>query len=389
MIRRTFHVAAAKKLLSWNPVVAILGARQVGKTTLARQIAASVGGRVSWFDLEDPADLRKLAEPMLALRPLKGLVVLDEIQRVPGIFTVLRVLADRRPLQCRFLVLGSASPELLRQTSESLAGRIAYQYLPGLTMAEAGVKRAETLWLRGGFPRSFLAKSGSQSLSWRSEYVRNFLERDIPHLGIGISSESLRRFWSMLAHWHGQIWNSSEFGRSFGVADTTVRKYLDTLTSAFVVRQLQPWHANIAKRQVKMPKIYITDSGIAHYFMGINDMNGLLSHPKMGATWEGFAMGEVIQRLGAQSRESFFWATHNGAELDLLVVRGRHKVGFEFKRSEAPEVTPSMRIASRELKLDRLYVIHAGSSAFPMGPGISAVPLSRLSLDIRRLSPAG
>jgi hypothetical protein len=389
MIRRTAHIARVRALLSWNPVVAILGARQVGKTTLARQVAASLGGRVTRFDLEDPADLRRLADPMLALRPLRGLIVLDEVQRLPDIFTILRVLADRHPLPCRFLVLGSASPDLLRQASESLAGRIAYHHLPGLSAAETGVPRLNALWLRGGFPRSFLARDDARSYAWRAEFVQNFLERDLPQLGVGIASETLRRFWSMLAHWHGQVWNSSEFARSFGVADTTVRNYLDTLTSAFVVRQLQPWHASIAKRQVKSPKVYIADSGIAHFLLGITDMNGLLAHPRMGASWEGFAMGEVALRLGAAPRECFFWATHNGAELDLLVVRGQSRVGFEFKRTEAPRLTPSMHISVKDLGLQRLYVIHAGRSTFPMAPKVLAVPLSRLSQTIKPLRPAG
>ena len=389
MIRRTVHVSTVRKLLTWNPVVAILGARQVGKTTLARQIASTLGGRTTRFDLEDPADLRKLADPMLAMRPLKGLVILDEVQRLPDIFTVLRVLADRHPLPCRFLVLGSSSPELLKQSSESLAGRIAYHYLPGFTLAETGVTRENSLWLRGGFPRSFLAKNEGQSLAWRSDFIQNFLERDIPHLGIGVSSETLRRFWAMLAHWHGQVWNSSEFARSFGVADTTVRKYLDILTSAFVVLQLQPWHASVAKRQVKMPKIYITDSGIAHFHLGITNMAGLLINPRMGATWEGFALGEIIQHLGARPRECFFWATHNGAELDLLVVRGRQRIGFEFKRTEAPAMTSSMHISLKDLKLDRLYVIHAGSEVFPISRKTLAVPLARIYREIKPLRPAG
>jgi predicted AAA+ superfamily ATPase len=387
MIRRTAHISAARKLLEWNPVVAILGARQVGKTTLARQVAASAGKRTTRFDLEDPDDLRRLADPMLALRPLKGLVILDEVQCLPGIFSILRVLADRRPLPCRFLVLGSASPELLGQTSESLAGRIAYHHLPGLCTAETGAARLNTLWLRGGFPRSFLARDETRSFAWRAEFVQTFLERDLPQLGIGIASETLRRFWSMLSHWHGQVWNSSEFARSFGVADTTVRSYLDTLTSAFVVKQLQPWHASIAKRQVKSPKIYLADSGIAHFLLGITDMNGLLAHPRMGASWEGFALGEVVQRIGARPRECFFWATHNGAELDLLVVRGHHRVGFEFKRTGAPELTPSMRISLKDLGLTRLYVIHAGRHTFPMTPKVLAVPMARISQDISPLRP--
>jgi len=385
MVRRIAHIFPVRKLLTWNPVVAILGARQVGKTTLARQVASSLGGRITRFDLEDPADLRRLADPMLALRSLRGLVILDEVQRLPDIFTVLRVLADRRPLPCRFLVLGSASPALLRQASESLAGRIAYHHLPGLCTAEVGLKHTNALWVRGGFPRSFLARGDARSFAWRAEFVQNFLERDLPQLGIRVASETLRRFWSMLAHWHGQVWNSSEFARSFGVADTTVRAYLDTLTSAFVVRQLQPWHANIAKRQVKAPKIYLTDSGIAHFLLGITDLDGLLAHPRMGASWEGFSMGEVVLRLGARPRECFFWATHNGAELDLLVVRGRHRVGFEFKRTSAPEMTPSMRISLKDLGLERLYVIHAGRSTFPMAPKVLAVPLLRLSRDVQPL----
>lgn len=387
MIKRTLHLRRVRRLLAWNPVVAILGARQVGKTTLAGQVGAAGKDSVTRFDLEDPDDLRRLADPMFALRPLKGLVILDEIQRLPEVFPILRVLADRRPLPCRFLVLGSASGRLLRQTSESLAGRIAYHELPGFTLAETGGAGLDRLWLRGGFPHAYLARGEARSLAWRMNLIRDFLERDLPGFGSGIASGSMRRFWTMLAHYHGQIWNASEIGRSFGLSDHAVRRYLDLLTACFMARQLQPWHANIGKRQVKAPKIYLTDSGMVHALLGIADRASLLSHPKMGASWEGFALGEVIVRSGARPEECFFWATHTGAELDLLLVRGNRRVGFEFKRTAAPSLTPSMRHALSDLRLERLFVVHAGTTEFAPAEGVFAVPLADLRSLPDRLGP--
>lgn len=378
MLRRPRHLRAVRGLLRRHPVVAILGARQVGKTTLARSVCRLERGRTVWFDLEDPADLGRLGEPMLALRGARGLVVIDEVQRRPDLFPVLRVLADRPGRPARFLVLGSASPELLRQSSESLAGRIAFHQLTPFALEEAGSARWAGLWLRGGFPRSFLARSDAASAEWRRGFVRTFLERDLPQLGISIPAETMRRFWTMLAHYHAQSWNASEFGRAFGVADTTVRRYLDALTSTFVVRQIQPWHENLGKRQVKSPKVYVGDGGLLHVLLGLETLADLEGHPKVGASWEGFALEQVVHALGARSEECFFWATHGGAELDLLWLRGSRRRGFEFKRTEAPSVTPSMRIALKDLRLDRLDVIHAGAQTFPLAERIRAVALPRL-----------
>ena len=382
MVERTRHVRRLQQLLRQYPVVAVLGARQVGKTTLAHALAARAKRPATFFDLERSADRARLADPDLALAPLRGIVVLDEIHRAPEIFPVLRVLADRPRVGTRFLVLGSASPDLLRQTSESLAGRIAYHELPGFSLDEVGVAHLSRLWDRGGFPRSFLTSSERQSVDWRRQFIRTFLERDVPQFGIPIPSETLRRFWSMLAHYHGQVWNASEFARAFGVADTTVRRYLDALVATFVVRQLLPWSENLGKRQVKAPKVYIADSGLLHRLLGLDTAKALEGHPKVGASWEGFLLGEVVQRLAVQPDQCWFWRTHAGAELDLLVIRGRERLGFEFKRTVAPALTPSMRSALQDLKLDRLDVIHAGGETFPLGPRVRAVAASRLLEDL-------
>ena len=377
MIERPHHVAWVRRLLSEQPVVALLGARQVGKTTLARQVAQTYGDGVAFFDLESSRDLAKLADPMLALEPLRGLVVLDEVQRRPDIFPTLRVLADRRR-GARFLVLGSASPELLRQTSETLAGRIAFHHLDGLSLREVGSRRASDLWLRGGFPRSFMARTLGTSLRWRHDLVSTYLERDLPQLGIRVPGTTLRRFWTMLAHVHGQILNWSELGRSMAVSDATIRHYVDVLASTFMVRVLPPWHENLSKRQVKAPKIYIRDSGILHALLDIETMHALEQHPKIGASWEGFCVESLIAQLGARPEQCYFWATHAGAELDLLVVAKGRRRGFEIKRTVSPRVTPSMQVALHDLKLDSLDVIHAGQDTFPLARKIRAVSISRL-----------
>ncbi len=381
MIDRARYRRRALRLLREFPVVGIIGPRQVGKTTLAKQVATAQGGRTTSFDLERPGDLANLDVPMLALEELRGLVVVDEVQRRPELFPALRVLADRRPRQSRFLLLGSASPELLRQTSETLAGRIAYLQLGGFDLSEVGRGALERLWLRGGFPRSFLARTEEASRDWRREFIRDFLERELPQLGFRVPSVTLRRFWTMLAHHHGQVWNASEFARSSGVADTSVRRYLDQLTATFVVRQLKPWHENLAKRQVKAPKVYIADSGLLHALLGIADITGLRGHPKAGASWEGFALQVVTRELAAHPEECHFWRTHAGAELDLLVVHGGRRLGFEFKLTDAPTLTPSMRTALRDLKLDSLDVTHAGKKSYRMAPSVRALPLG----DVRRM----
>jgi predicted AAA+ superfamily ATPase len=370
VLGRKSHVVAIGRLFRSHPVVAILGPRQVGKTTLARLYASAAASDVQHFDLEDADDLGRLAEPMLALGALRGLTIIDEVQRRPELFSALRVLVDRPGAHQRFLVLGSASPD---------------HELPGFSLDEVGKGALTKLWLRGGFPRSFLAKSEADSLDWRKSFVRTFLERDIPQLGLRLPAVTLRRFWTMVAHYHGQIWNASEIGASLALADTTVRRYLDLMTATFMVRQLAPWFENVGKRQVKSPKVYLTDSGLLHTLLGLPDLHALEAHPKLGFSWEGFLIEQVVQRLGAERDECFFWATHQGAELDLLVIRGGRRYGFEFKRTSAPTVTKSMRIAMEDLALHSLDVIHAGAHSFPMDKKIRAVAAGRLLLDLQPL----
>ena len=382
MISRDKEILQAQNLLKNNPVVAILGARQVGKTTLANFIAKLYKAPKHYFDLENPEALSELRDPMLRLKNLKGLIVIDEVQRLPDLFPILRVLADRKRSGAKFLILGSASPQLLRQSSESLAGRIAYVELRGFSIQEVGLRHHETLWLRGGFPKAYLASSHGVSHNWRRNFIRTFLERDLPQLGVTIQSSSLHRFWSMLAHYHGQVWNASEFGRSFGVADTTVRNYLDLFTSALMIRQLQPWYANIRKRQVKSPKVYFADSGLLHTMLNLKTSSDVLKHPKVGASWEGFVIEQICDYLNVEPEEAFFWATHAGAELDLLIVRGAEKRGFEVKRTSSPQVTPSMRHAIEDLKLKRLDVIYAGDKSFPLDKKINAIGISRILKDL-------
>ena len=369
---REHDLSRVRLLLREFPVVGLLGARQVGKTTLARQLAATYAAPLAWFDLEDPADLARLDDPGLELRPLQGLVVLDEIHRLPDIFQLLRVLADRPGPPARFLVLGSASPELLRQASESLAGRVAFHELDGFGLNE--VDDLERLWLRGGFPRSYLARSEPASRRWRDGFIRTLLARDLPELGSTIPSATLRRFWAMLAHWHGQIWNGSEFGRAFGLSHATVRRYLDLLTSVFVVWQLQPWFENISKRQVRSPKVYIGDSGILHALLGLPP-DGIWSHIRRSARpGRGASSQQVVHLLGGFPEQCFHWSTHTGAKLDLLVVAGARKYGFEVKRSEAPRLTRSIRSAMETLNLDRLDVVHAGTERYQLASGVRAPP---------------
>lgn len=383
MLDRPIEIKTLRRLITRNPVVGIIGARQVGKTTLARSFVDQMQAPVHHFDLENPEDEARLGDPMLALKGIKGLIVIDEIQRSPGLFPVLRVLVDRPRFPARFLVLGSASPELLRQGSETLAGRIIYHELKGLALDEVGVMNHQRLWLRGGFPKSYLASTTAASYEWRSSFIRTFLERDLPQLGINIRSTTLRRFWAMLAHYHGQIWNSSEFARSFGVADTTVRNYLDVLASALVITELQPWHENIGKRQIKSPKVYLADTGILHALLNITQLRDLERHPKLGASWEGLVINQVIRQLGAKPDECYFWGTHAGGELDLLIISGRLRLGFEVKRTSSPRITPSMRNALHDLKLKSLDLIHAGEQTFLLAEGVRAVAFSRLLEDLK------
>lgn len=382
MIPRSEHLKAVQRLLRDNPVVALIGARQVGKTTLAKQVAQR-RSRTHFFDLESSADRARLSDPLLALSSLTGLVVLDEVQRRPELFPTLRVLADRRPIRTRFLVLGSASPTLLRQSSESLAGRIAYYELPCLCLAETGPDRADLLWLRGGFPRSFTARSHAQSYRWRKDFVATFLERDMPGLGIAIPSNTMERFWTMIAHYHAQLWNGSELGRAFGMSQHAMRRYLDVLEATFMVRVLKPWSANLAKRQVKTPKVYIRDCGLLHKLLDVRDRTALERHPKVGASWEGFVIENIVRTLGADDSQCYFWAAHSGAEIDLVVQgRGGRLRGFEIKRTSSPAVTRSMHTAMTDLGLRSIDLIHAGDETFPLAKGIRAVAAVRLLDDL-------
>jgi uncharacterized protein len=378
VIDRHRRVLEVLDLLKSVPCVAILGARQVGKTTLAGFVANEWDGPVHRFDLERAADVARLAEPELALEPLDGLIVLDEVQRIPNLFTALRVFVDRHPDR-RLLVLGSASPELLRQSSETLAGRIAFCDLPPLTLDETGAGSTDVLWLRGGFPRSFLAPDEAASFRWRIDFIRTFVERDLPSLGSQVPSATTDRFWRMLAHVHGQTWNGPRVPSSFRVADTTVRRYLDLLTSSLVVRQLRPWHENVSKRQVRSPKAYIADSGLLHGLLDLPDRTSVERHPILGASWEGFVIDQLIAATGARRDQQFFWGTHSGAEIDLLIIRGSERIGFEIKRTTAPKVTRSLRAAIDTLRLDHAFIVHAGDATFPMAGGIEAVTVHDLA----------
>jgi predicted AAA+ superfamily ATPase len=373
MIARTRRLAELRAALGRSRVTALVGPRQAGKTTLAREIVPPDSSR--YFDLEDPASLARLAEPMTALAPLRGVVVIDEIQRRPELFPVLRVLADRRSPRARFLILGSASPELLRQSSETLAGRLEVVALTGFDAGEVAqdAKSLRRLWRRGGFPPAFLARSEAASFSWRQQFVRTFLEREVPQLGVAIPPAALHRFWTMLAHYHGGVWNSAEAARSLGVSEPTARRYLDLLTGLFLVRQLQPWHENLKKRQVKAPKLYLRDSGLLHALLGLASERDLLSHPKLGASWEGFAIEQVLAAIRPDA--AHFWATHAGSELDLLLfVRGR-RYGVEVKYQDAPRLTPSLRIAREDLGLGRIVVIYPGDRRYRLDAHVEVVPL--------------
>lgn len=374
MIQRTSILQAIRTALGRSRVTALLGPRQSGKTTLARQFTPP--DSINYFDLEDLTSLARLEQPMTALRDLTGLVVIDEIQRRPDLFPLLRVLCDRDPLPARFLILGSASPDLAQASSESLAGRVETVSISGFSLAEVGVDAQNTHWLRGGFPLSFLANSDADSLAWRKNFVQMLLERDLPQWGGRIAPSALLRFWTMLAHYHGQTWNAAEPARVLGVSEPTARNYLDLLAGVFMVRVLQPWYANLSKRQVKSPKIYFRDSGLLHYLLGIRSELDLYTHPKSGASWEGYAIEETIKAVAPD--EAYFWATHGGAELDLLLLKDGRRIGVECKRVDAPRPTPSMHIALEDLKLDHLFVIYPGALAYPLAQRISALPLAQL-----------
>jgi predicted AAA+ superfamily ATPase len=361
--------------LDRSPVVALTGPRQCGKTTLSRVIAKR--RQATFFDLEHPTDARRLENPMTALEALRGLVVIDEAQLHPGLAPVLRVLADRESNPATFLLLGSASPDLVKGTSESLAGRVAFVDMSGFDLSETGADAWRELWHRGGFPKSFLAKDAPDSFAWRLDFIKTFLERDLRNMGIQVPAAGLRRLWNMLAHYHGQIGNASEIGRSLGESNMTVKRHIDILAGALVVRQLQPWHENIGKRQVKSPKLYIRDSGLLHALLDLPSAAAVEGHPKMGASWEGFCIENILGWLG--ERSAWFWSTHSHAELDLLVFHRGRRIGFEFKYSDAPGLTRSMHIAREDLKLERLLVVYPGAGgSYPLADWAEVVAIGDL-----------
>ena len=372
MINRKTDFHQIKQALKRSREVAILGPRQCGKTTMARQFVPV--DSLNYFDLEDPRSLARLSEPETALRKLRGLIVIDEIQRRPELFPLLRVLADRKPLPARFLILGSAAPELLKQSSESLAGRMETITLDGFRLADLGASKQDKHWLRGGFPLSYTATGDPNSLVWRRQFLQTFVERDMPQMGIKIPAQALLRFWSMVAHYHGQTWNGAELARALNISEPTVRNYLDLMTGVLMVRQLQPWHVNLGKRQVKSPKVYLRDSGLLHALLGIPRLRDLEGHPKVGASWEGYAIEEVIK--AQKPEEVYYWATHNGAEIDLILVKQGNRIGVECKRADAPGMTPSIRTALADLKLDKIQVIYPGEKQYPLADKVEATPLA-------------
>lgn len=373
MIVRRAALRHLKQVLEENPVGALLGPRQCGKTTLVRELAMESSAH--WFDLERADDRAALAQPELTLRPLQGLVVIDEVQRLPALFQTLRPLADRQGAPARFLILGSASPSIVKGVSESLAGRVGFMDLGGFHLEEVDV--AEDLWLRGGFPRSFLAANDRASQRWRTDFIRTLLEQDLPQLGIRTAAETLRRFWTMLAHYHGQVWNAAELARALSASEPTARHYLDILCGTYLARRLQPWHTNLGKRELKAPKVYLRDSGLLHTLLGINNRQALMSHPKLGASWEGFALEQALSLFGQE--DAYFWGTHNGAELDLLLFRNGKAWGFEFKVGDGPRMTKSMQIALDDLQLDRAWIIYPGDKRYPVHERVEALPLKLLS----------
>jgi uncharacterized protein len=378
MLKRPQLLARLRAGLRTSPAVALLGPRQCGKTTLARQVAGT--SKSTYFDLENPVDLARLSEPMTALESLRGLIVIDEVQRHPDLFPILRVLLDRRPIRARFLILGSASPELLRQSSETLAGRMAIVEMAGFTLEELNRPDLNRLWLRGGFPRSFLARTEAVSTAWREDFIRTFLERDLAQLGVQVPAVTMRRFWTMTAHYSGGIWNSSEIGRSLGEAHTTVRRHLDALSSALVVRVLEPWYANVGKRLVKSPKVYIRDSGLLHTLLGIGDRRQLDGHPVVGGSWEGFIIEQMLAHL--PKAKAYYWRTQAGAELDLLLFLQGRRIGIEIKRADAPKMTPSMVSAIEDLHLHRLLVVYPGSVRYALGPKVEVMSLAQCLADL-------
>lgn len=371
MIDRPMYLNHLSRAVRRSPITALIGPRQCGKTTLARMF--SKGKSTAFFDLESQLDLNRLQNPQMMLGSLHGLVILDEIQAMPELFRVLRVLVDRPENKSRFLILGSASPDLVKNASETLAGRVEFVELSGFNLQEAGTNHSAVLWLRGGFPRSFLALSDDDSLAWRESFIQTFLARDIPQLGISVPPATMRRFWTMLAHYHGQVWNASELGRSLDLSDKTVRSYLDILVGTFMIRQLQPWYENISKRQVKAPKIYLRDPGLLHALLNLPDLQTLQGYSRMGASWEGFAIEQALQSV--KPAQAFFWATHTGAEVDLFFISRGRRYGIECKFSETPKITKSMNQALESLNLTHLWIIYPGEHAYPLSKQITVWPL--------------
>ena len=381
MVGRPERLGEVHRALKRSRVTILAGPRQAGKTTLARQLVPPDSR--NYFDLEDPRDLARLAEPMTALAPLRGTVVIDEIQRRPELFPVLRVLVDREPLPARFLVLGSASPSLLRQSSESLAGRVEIVTLDGFDLREVGKAALHRHWRRGGFPPSYLARTEADSFAWRRAFIQTYVERDVGGFGITLPAATLLRFWTMVAHVHGGVWHAADPARSLGVSMPTIRRYLDLFTDLYLIRQLQPWHENISKRQVKAPKVYLRDSGLLHALLGLASERELLSHPKAGSSWEGYALEQTIHQLRPEA--AYFWATHAGAELDLLLFSGGRRYGVEMKMQDAPTITPSLRTALSDLKLERIAVVYPGDKRYSLDERIEVVPLP----EIGRLTAGG
>lgn len=377
MIDRQPARARVRAALDRAPVVVLTGPRQAGKTTLARAVVDAPDA--NFFDLEDPRDDARLGAPTLTLPPLDGTIVIDEAQRRGDLFPILRVLVDEDRRNGRFLVLGSASPDLVGLAADSLAGRVALVELTGLELIDVGADELDPLWRRGGLPRSYLAETEERSVDWREDYIRSFLERDLANLGVRIPATMMRRFWTMVGHYHGQTWNGAEVARSLAVSEPTVRRYLDALTDALVLRQLHPWHANIAKRQIRSPKVYVRDTGLLHRLLGIDDHRALLAHPKLGASWEGFVIEQLLVRT--EARGAWFWGTHGGGEIDLLLDHGGERIGVEIKRTDAPRMTPSIRNAIDDLGLDRVLVAHAGHVRFALAPGVEAISAAELLTD--------
>ena len=380
LIERPRAIAGIKSAFRIHPAVALTGPRQCGKTTLARMFA---GNEFSFFDLERAVDRRKLVSAEQTLSQLTDLVVIDEIQRQPQLFETLRVLLDKPAYTACFLLLGSASPTLVKGVSETLAGRVGLVDLSGFDLNEVPGTHWRTLWQRGGFPRSYLAPDDTASALWRENFIRTFLERDIPQLGITIPAESLRRFWTMIAHYHGQVWNAAEFARAMGTSEVTARRYLDILNGACVIRVLAPWHENLKKRQVKSPKIYVRDSGLLHALLELDSFDALSGHPKLGASFEGFAIEQLLS--GLDTRSASFWATHGGAELDLLVTIAGRRYGFECKYSDAPGTTRAMRIAIDDLQLAHLWIMYPGDEAYELDETISVLPATQIPALVRQL----